>query len=409
MAAAYAPSAKLADKTVYIPNMSDHAYMLQACLEHLGVRAETLPPPDEESVRIGMDLVLGKECAPCMISVGDMIRRAKAPDFDPARSIMLMATAPGPCRFGQYSIFQRRLLDEHGLGEVEMVSPTSGNGYQGLGEHPQRLRLLAWDGAVAVDLLQQLLHRFRPYEARQGAADAAYAAGLQLVLDAVRAGGGKRLQQAVAWSGEQFAAIPLAEQEPKPVIGLVGEIFVRFNAYTNQDIIRRVEELGGEVMLASMMEWLYLTTYNPGYYAKRKGKYTTYVVMKLTETYQRHREHALTRSVAHLLRHAYETPTGELIAGVKPYLEPQIQTEAVLTLAKAVELAHLGASGILAVMPFSCMPGLLTAAIAPRVRAGLNNIPWLDLSFDLQKATNIQTRLEAFIYQAQHYQRQQRK
>ena len=37
-----------------------------------------------------------------------------------------------------------------------------------------------------------------------------------------------------------------------------------------------------------------------------------------------------------------------------------------MTLAKAVELAHHGVSGILAVMPFSCMPGIVTAAIAPR-------------------------------------------
>ncbi len=405
MASTHVSTGVSAGKTVYIPYISDHSLMMQAVLEHLGVRAEALPPPDDVSAKIGLDLVLGKECAPCLITVGDMIRRAKAPDFDPSRAVMLMPTAPGPCRFGQYSVLQRRLLDEHGLAGVELASPTSGNSYQGLGDHPLRLRRLAWDGAVALDLLQQLLHRFRPYERDKGAADALYAAGLQRILNAVRTGGGKPLQKALARCGDQFAALPLTGQESKPLIGLVGEIYVRFNAYTNQDIIRRIEELGGEVMLASMMEWLYLTTYNPGYYAKRKGRYTTYVVMKLTETYQRYREHALTRSVAHLLRHAYERPTSELVALVRPYLAPEIQTEAVLTLAKAIELAHLGASGILAVMPFSCMPGLITAAIAPRVRADLDNIPWLDLSFDLQKATNIQTRLEAFIYQAQHFQR----
>jgi predicted nucleotide-binding protein (sugar kinase/HSP70/actin superfamily) len=405
MASTHVSTGDSTGKTVYIPYISDHSRMMQAVLEHLGVRAEALPPPDDVSAKIGLDLVLGKECAPCLITVGDMIRRAKAPDFDPARAVMLMPTAPGPCRFGQYSVLQRRLLDEHGLAEVELASPTSGNSYQGLGDHPVRLRRLAWDGAVALDLLQQLLHRFRPYERDKGAADALYAAGLERILDAVRAGGGKPLQQALARCGNQFAALPLTDQEPKPLIGLVGEIYVRFNAYANQDIIRRIEELGGEVMLASMMEWLYLTTYNPGYYAKRKGRYKTYTVMKLTETYQRYREHALTRSAAHLLRHAYERPTGELVSLVRPYLAPEIQTEAVLTLAKAIELAHLGASGILAVMPFSCMPGLVTAAIAPRVRSDLDNIPWLDLSFDLQKATNIQTRLEAFIYQAQHFQR----
>jgi predicted nucleotide-binding protein (sugar kinase/HSP70/actin superfamily) len=72
----------------------------------------------------------------------------------------------------------------------------------------------------------------------------------------------------------------------------------------------------------------------------------------------------------------------------------RIQTETILTIGKAIEIAQLGANGILAFLPFSYMPGIPTAAISPRVRAGLDNIPWLDLSFDLQKATNIQTRLK---------------
>ncbi len=224
MAATHVSSGVSTGKTVYIPYISDHSLMMQAVLEHLGVRAEALPPPDDVSAKIGLDLVLGKECAPCLITVGDMIRRAKAPDFDPSRAVMLMPTAPGPCRFGQYAVLQRRLLDEHGLAEVELASPTSGNSYQGLGDHPLRLRKLAWDGAVALDLLQQLLHRFRPYERDKGAADALYAAGLQRILNAVRAGGGKPLQQALARCGDQFAALPLTGQAPKPLIGLVGEI-----------------------------------------------------------------------------------------------------------------------------------------------------------------------------------------
>jgi hypothetical protein len=51
------------------------------------------------------------------------------------------------------------------------------------------------------------------------------------------------------------------------------------------------------------------------------------------------------------------------------------------------------------------MPGLITAGLAPRVRQDLNGIPWLDLSYDMQQSTNLQTRLEAFMYQAVQYQR----
>lgn len=394
------------DKKVFIPYMGDHSYLMAAALEAMDMEAEVLPMPTDSSAMIGLDLVLGKECSPCMYTVGDIIERSKQPDFVASKSALLMPTAPGPCRFGMYNVLQAQLLEEQGLGDVEVMSPTSGNSYRGMGDNPTKFRLLAWDAVVAMDLVQQMLHRFRPYETNRGDADQIYADGFRQVLDATRAGG-KGLKEAVAWTGKQYETMPQTVEQDKPIIGVLGEIYVRFSPYANQDIIHRVEELDGEVVLASMMEWLYLTTWNPAYYAWIKGERRKSIVHKVTEHYQRYREHRLTRSVAHLLRHPYEKSTGEMRDYVKPYLEPDIQTEAVMTLAKAVELGKHGVSGILAVMPFSCMPGLISAAIAPRIREDLNNIPWLDLSFDLQKSTNVQTRLEAFMYQAQHFKRLQ--
>ncbi|MFN2200289.1 MAG: hypothetical protein ACK2UO_03740 [Caldilineaceae bacterium] len=394
-------------KKVYIPYMGDHSHLMEAVLTAMDVQSEVLPESNEASAMIGLDLVLGKECSPCMYTVGDMIQRSKRPDFVPEESIMLMATAPGPCRFGQYNVLQAQLLAEQGLGAVEVMSPTSGDGYRGLGDDPTKFRMLAWDAVVTMDLLQQLLHRYRPYEINEGDANDIYARGLERILIATR-DGGSELKEAITWIGKQYESMPQVPDQDKPIIGVIGEIYVRFTPYANQNIILRVEELEGEVVLASMMEWLYLTTWNPAYYAWIKGNRRESLVHKVTEYYQRYREHKFTKTVEHLLRHPYEKSTGELRALLKPYLEPDVQTEAVMSLAKAVELAHDGASGILAVMPFSCMPGLITAAIAPRVRRDLNNIPWLDLSFDLQKSTNVQTRLEAFMYQAQHFQRLQR-
>jgi predicted nucleotide-binding protein (sugar kinase/HSP70/actin superfamily) len=389
-------------KTIYIPRMCDHAYIMQAAMEACGGRAEVLPAPDDESSKLGMDLVLGRECTPCMITMGDVMRLSQRANFDPTQAALFMPTAPGPCRFGQYSVLQRHILDEQGLQDLEILSPDQGRSYRDLGEHPVRLRLLLWNGLVAMDLLQALLLRFRPYEIERGSADACYQDGLARIVAAVKQKG--RIEDAVRWCGEAFEALPIDESESRPLIGLAGEIYVRLNDHTNQDLIRRIEKLGGEVLLANMMEWLYLITWNPGFYARLHGNYLTFVTFRLTEQYQRHRERALTRPIAHLLRAPYEATTRAIKESVRPYLEPMVETEAVVTLGKAIEMAHHGASGILAVMPFSCMPGIVSAAIAPRLRADLGNIPWLDVSFDLQKSTNVQTRLEAFMSQARYFQ-----
>ena len=98
MAATHVSSGVSTGKTVYIPYISDHSLMMQAALEHLGVRRGAAPP-DDVSAKIGLDLVLGKECAlPDHRGRHDTPRRP----ISTPRAVMLMPTAPGPCRFGQY-------------------------------------------------------------------------------------------------------------------------------------------------------------------------------------------------------------------------------------------------------------------------------------------------------------------
>ena len=101
-------------KTIYIPYMCDHGYVLAAALQAFGMQAKALPPPDDESLAIGLDLCRGRECLPCFTTTGDIIRLAEQPDFDPARSVILMPTTPGPCRFGQYIALQQNLLEQKG-------------------------------------------------------------------------------------------------------------------------------------------------------------------------------------------------------------------------------------------------------------------------------------------------------
>jgi len=52
------------------------------------------------------------------------------------------------------------------------------------------------------------------------------------------------------------------------------------------------------------------------------------------------------------------------------------------------------------------MPGTIVAALSKKVREDYNNIPWLNLDFDSNEETNTQTRLEAFMYQAEQYRQQ---
>jgi predicted nucleotide-binding protein (sugar kinase/HSP70/actin superfamily) len=394
-----------ARRKVYIPNMADHAYAVAAAMRFHGTDAEALPPPSEESLTTGLRECVGRECMPCFLCVGDFLRKAQEPGFDPERAVFFLPTTSGPCRFGQYTALLRDVLDRHGCEAVEVISPSGARGYSDLGENPTEMRKLAWQAMVAVDLLYRLLHEYRPYELEAGATDAAYAECLDRTVAAIDAGGGPALEGAMQWVADRFRALPVNREPERPVVAVLGEIYVRWNAYSNRDLFREVEALGGEVLVSSMGEMMYYTNYRVVSAALASGNYRGVVSPIVTDLYQAWREHRLHRIVAPLLRRPDEQPIHKLIREIRPYYDARLGTEAVLSIGRAIEYGRAGIDGILNVLPFSCMPGVIVTGIAPRIRKDLDYIPWLDIPYDAQKATNIRTRLEAFMHQVQQFQR----
>ncbi len=391
---------------IYLPPVCDPAHALAAALRHYGLDAQVLPPSSVETLALGRELCLGRECLPCYTIVGDVVQLARQPGFDPARAVYLLPTSAGPCRLGQFHDLLRLVLRRLGLDELRVVAPSAENGYQypGLGVPPLWVGRLAWQGLVAINLLEKFLHSRRPYERTPGAADRLYQQSFAELLRAVEEGGGRRVVDALAWAAQRWAAFEVDEEE-RPLIGLVGELYLRLNPFTNQDVIRQVEALGGEVRLAPMMEWLYYANHFARFSAAAEGRYLDLLRIRLAYLVQQFDERRLLPAVTAHLPQAHEPSIPELMEAIRPYFHPLLRTEAPVTVGKAVDLARHGADGILNVLPFTCMPGTVVSGLAARVRTDLAHIPWLDLVYDGQGATHLQTRLEAFVHQAREQRR----
>jgi predicted nucleotide-binding protein (sugar kinase/HSP70/actin superfamily) len=268
---------------------------------------------------------------------------------------------------------------------------------------------LIWQGAVAIDLLYKLLHRFRPYERTPGQTDTIYQEAVQRITKAIEDGGGKRTIEEMKWIAKQFEGISVDRSQPRPRIGLVGEIYLRFNHHVNLELVRQVEQAGGEVQIASIAEWLYYTNWAHKRNSRAEGDTFRFIKTHITDKVQQFIDHQLIKTIDHLIDNAHDTSISELMDNLKPYYHPALHSEAILTMGASIDFAKRGFSGILNVMPFSCMPGTITAGMAPRIREDWDNIPWLDISYDAQEGTNIKTRLEAFMYQAMQYMRRKQR
>jgi predicted nucleotide-binding protein (sugar kinase/HSP70/actin superfamily) len=391
--------------TVFVPYMSDHAGPLAAVMRGMGVHAEALPPPDQESMRIGLDLCHGRECLPCFLTTGDLLRKCRDPGFDAERAVFFLPAGPGPCRFGQYSVLQKRILAEQGFEAVRFASPGSDDSYAMFGNDPTTLRKRAWQAIVATDLLVKVLHEHRPYELAPGSADVTYTACLERIETAAEAGCEQHMVDAMAWTADAFAQLPVDRSESRPLIAVMGEIYLMLCAPANSELVRTIESVGGEVQLGTLMDWLHFVDWRRKELSLRFGDYLEFLKGLVSGAYKTHAERKLMKPLSRVLRHPPEEPMPKAMGRLDQHYESVLGTEAVLTMARSLDLAQHGLSGIVNVLPFSCMPGTVVSTIAPRLREQMDNIPWLDIAYDGQEETNVMTRLEAFMHQALQFHR----
>ena len=255
-----AASNPLKGKKIYIPPMAyGSARAFAAGFRAIGLDAEPTPPSDHRTRELGARYTSGDECYPAKVTVGDFMKVLRAARHRTPRStVLFMPTAEGPCRFGQYAPYLRHILDANGYKHIEILAPSSKNAYQGLGDLAGRVRA----------------HRMARAAGRRHPAEDAAAA------PAVRAAEGRRPTRSTrsAWTicaapsrthpptrqlqlarhsrepdalaATASARVPTQRDHSAPLIGVVGEIFCRLNTFSNENLIRRLEEYGAEAWLS---------------------------------------------------------------------------------------------------------------------------------------------------------------
>jgi predicted CoA-substrate-specific enzyme activase len=395
-------------KKIYIPYMCDHSFPVAAAFRACGVDADVFPESDEETLYWGRKLTSGKECYPCILTTGDMVKLVKDPNFDHERAAFFMPSGNGPCRFGQYHRFHRLVLDDLGFHHVPVYSPNQDETlYRDLGIMGSQFTRLGWQGIVAVDLLMKKLLETRPYEKEKGKTDQVYQRSLKRICETILEGGD--LTETLYKSIEDFNQIEVEGLGTKPLIGIVGEIFVRLNRFANENAVRKIEQFGGEAWIAPLTEWiLYVNTIAKKRSLKKKS-FSNLLKVFLTDYYQKKDEHHLEKIFKGHLRKIGEPKTQSIFKKAKPYIDSSFEGEAILSVGKTIDFSKRGASGIVNIMPFTCMPGTIVSTLLKRYREENNNIPILNMTYDGQEQTNTLTRLEAFMYQAKEFQTRKNK
>ncbi len=378
-------------KTLLVPSMCPHADVLAEAVNASGARAIVLPESDERTLLISNQVTSGTECLPYRVTLGDFMKFCSDCGDDLKNYEGFMAGAYGPCRLGKYAVEQGRILKDVGF-DLPMISSVSNNAYRDLNLEPGFTRL-AWNSIVAVDGLQRLLWRTRPYEKEKGAAENLFDEFLKRIAERVRR---KEpfynvLQQATA----AFKSLHDNDLPPRPLIGINGEIFLRSNRFSNRDLVKECEEAGLEVIVSPVGEWMKYTAYRNLEDAVKDRSFRKIISSYLKKLIQERDEHRVSGYYRELLD-GREPSTAAILAKSDMYLSPRCGSEAVLSIGSGVEWMESPVfAGVISVMPHGCMPGGIVAAMAEKFSATYQK-PWISLTYDGFMETNNAARVSNF-------------
>ncbi len=397
------PSAPCRKRTLYFPYMHDGAFMIAAAARSVGVPSEVLPKQTDEDIAIGRKYTSSKECFPMICTTGSFLKKLFEPEVDPSRVSFFMPDHNGPCRFGQYNQFQRILFDKLGFGEAEIVSPSNDTSYSELaGKNSRKFRINAWKGFVAFDFVRKVFRETKPYETNKGDTDLIYKASLEKIELCVESGSGG-LRKVLAEIVEDFMSVKIDKSLRKPVVAILGEIYMRDNAGCNGNIANRLEDLGLEVLIGPFSEWITYSTYRYTRDSKWKNDTRGIIKSRIQGLGQEVIASYLVNGLSKFTDTSKDLSLHDILRLSNSYVSEFYDGDPPIAMGSSVALAASGVSGIAAILPFTCMPGTLVASVSDTFRKDNNNIPFINVAYDGQDTVSLDTRLQAFAFQVKNY------
>ena len=349
------------DYTILCPQMSPiHFDIIEPAFEKAGYHFEVLDNDGKEAVDIGLKYVNNDACYPSLMVVGQIMQSLLSGKYDLNKVAVMISQTGGGCRATNYIGFIRRALEKAGLDQIPVISIN----LSGLESNPgfkltPDLIIRALYGAEFGDIFMRCLYRMRPYEKVKGSANELHEKLRKECQDFVTSNhptyfGYTKLCKKII---REFDQLEITD-EKKPLVGIVGEILVKFLPAANNYLVDLLEAEGAQAVVPDLLDFLLYCFYNQVYKAdylgtskksKRNSKLGIFALEKFRGCAAR--EFAKSKHFtppAHIVDTAKNASTIVSIGN---------QTgEGWFLTGEMIELIHEGAQNIVCAQPFACLP-----------------------------------------------------
>ena len=394
------------DRVVLVPNTS-HAFcrVMSAAFAAQRLRAVPLAVGREEAIRLGKQYVHNDICFPAQIVIGETLAALRSGQYDNSEVAVAMAKYIGDCRLTHYSALLRKALDDAGYADVPILTNDDKDSHN---MHPGFKMNLVSSVNLAfslpmIDVMEELLRKIRPYEKVPGAADRAFEAGMDAIVDGMTRRGIPGLKKGFEQAIRLMKEVEYDRSRPRPTVLIVGEYLLNFHPGANHDIEKYLESNGFEIIEARMTDVIRKTYFYMDSQIKeyRISKPLGEKLWYRTADEVFNAAHALTDSIAkqHPLYHG-AARMQDIVRASDPIIHHTFDAgEGVLIPAEILHHAKEGCRNFIILQPFGCLPNhVVGRGVAKRLKEMYPDAQILPLDYDPDVSfANLENRLQMLI------------
>ncbi|MDR1915210.1 MAG: acyl-CoA dehydratase activase [Synergistaceae bacterium] len=349
-------------RTVLCPPLSAHHFQfLETAMQSARHNFRLLPEGGRESVELGLKYVNNDACYPAMVVVGQFLKALASGEYDPDTTDCLYAQTGGACRASNYVPLLRRALDSAGFERVRVLAANA-QANSGAEEFSVSVGAM-WRSVLGLlygDMLMRVLHRTRPYELRQGDSNAMYESWVTRCKKNVARGSWRRFKQDIAELVRDFSSIPI-DAAPRPRVGIVGEILVKYHARANERLVEVIESEGGEAVAPVLANFILYCLFDPIYaHKKLSGSFLSRILGEMGISTLEYLRGPMKDAVAGT-RFGEIHDIRDMMDDALSLVSPINQAgEGWLLASEMMRLIDSGVKNVICIQPFACLPNHIT-------------------------------------------------
>lgn len=410
------PVFKKADRhrTILLPEFSPfYSFFARSCFTPLGYNVEFLPPPNKESVQLGLKYTNNDICYPAIVTIGDIIKALALGKYHPDDIAVGFTETGGQCRATNYISVLKKALLNAGYSNIPVVSVSfskkGSNDQPGFILNRPKLISLIFSSLLVIDQLISMYHATAVREKVPGQSLALLKQHLENAQNHLGKWTIKNRQQILRSAIDDFNNIPTYTGN-YPKAGLVGEIYVKYNPFSNGNIADRLMEKGIQVVMPPMINFFIQTFVNTQFNhlnhiekASIVNRKTRDFLRQIIEKKVVQVNNAMTK-----FRHSLEPlilPRSLANKAGKVLCLSNQAGEGWLLPGEIVVMAESGIRNIISLQPFGCIANHVVAkGISTKLGRLFPDLNILNLDMDAGNSdANIQNRLDFFIHSAKSY------